>query len=237
MQHYFGKIIDSNVILDDDSLHRLLNVKRSNVNEKIEVVFNEGTYLCYISSIKPLQIKVIEKLNKNVENKTNLAIAFCLLKGDHNEMIVLKGTELGVDSFFPVISKRVVVVPKKEDDNKLNRLKKIAKEGSEQCRRTKIPNVNSYIDFKDVLSLPYQHKIIPYELESGKSNTLYKSLLSHRNESTLILVGPEGGFSEEEVELAIKGGFEPVSLGNRILRAETACLYCASLFSALDNED
>ena len=237
MQHYFGKIIDSKATLDDDSLHRLLNVKRSLVNEKIEVVFNNETYLCNLSSVKPLQIDVLEKLNKSSENKTNLAIAFCLLKGDHNELIVLKGTELGVNSFYPVISKRVVAIPKKDDDNKLNRLKKIAKEGAEQCRRVSIPCVNSYINFKDILSLPYEHKIIPYELESGKCNTLYKSLLSHKNESTLILIGPEGGFCQEEVDLAILHGFEPVSLGNRILRAETACLYAASVFSCLDNED
>lgn len=236
MQHYFGSIFeDGKLVLEETDLHHLLNVKRATIGEEIEITDKNTTYKCKISSIKPLKAEVLEASNsREIEN--SLSLAFCLLKGDHNELIVLKGTELGVSRFYPVISSRVIVKPKEKEDNKFQRLKKIAKEGAEQCRRSSIPEIEGYISFDELLKLDYRHKIIPYEEESLKSNTLFSSLQAHKNEPTLILIGPEGGFSNEEVDKAIKAGFEPVSLGKRILRAETAALYCSSLFSALNEE-
>lgn len=236
MQHYFGSIFeDGKLVLEETDLHHLLNVKRATIGEEIEITDKNTTYKCKISSIKPLKAEVLEASNsREIEN--TLSLAFCLLKGDHNELIVLKGTELGVSRFYPVISSRVIVKPKEKEDNKFQRLKKIAKEGAEQCRRSSIPEIEGYISFDELLKLDYRHKIIPYEEESLKSNTLFSSLKAHKNEPTLILIGPEGGFSNEEVDKAIKAGFEPVSLGKRILRAETAALYCSSLFSALNEE-
>lgn len=236
MQHYFGSVNSfGEVELDNDSLHHLLSVKRATIGEEIELSDINITYRCKLTSLKPLKADILEKVDCR-ENNYSLGLAFCLLKGDHNELIVLKGTELGVSRFYPVISDRVIVKPKGKEDNKYLRLCKIAKEGAEQCRRNVIPEVNEYIKFDDLLKIDYQHKIIPYEEERGSSSTLLSSLNSHKNESTLILIGPEGGFSKEEVNKAIEAGFEPVSLGKRILRAETAALYCCSLFSALDEE-
>lgn len=236
MQHYFGSICeDGKLVLEENDLHHLLNVKRANVGEEIEITDKNTTYRCKITSIRPLKVDILETTNsREIEN--NLSLAFCLLKGDHNELIVLKGSELGVARFYPVISSRVIVKPKDKNDNKFQRLRKIAKEGAEQCRRNSIPEVEEYIPFDELIKLDYKHKIIPYEEESGKSNTLLNSLEAHKNEPTLILIGPEGGFSKEEVEKAINAGFEPVSLGKRILRAETAALYCCSLFSAINEE-
>ncbi len=237
MQHYFGHIEGGYACIDDGDAHHLLNVRRGEIGEKLEIAEGEELFLAEIESIDPLRIRILEKIEKKRELDNPLLLAFALLKSDHNELIALKGTELGVSTFIPFTSNRTIVKPKEKEDNKLLRLRKIASEAANQCRRTSIPEVTSYSSFQELMSLKADRKLFAYEGEAGSSASLLSSMANlQKGESILVLIGPEGGFSEKEAKMAQENGFAFVSLGRRILRAETAALYCASIIGAISEE-
>ena len=233
MQHYFGTIVDNKAIVDGKQIHHLIDVRRTSVGEQIEVSDDSQSYLCLVESLEPLSIKVLQKLENKRELDIDLTIGFALLKGDHNDLIVLKGTELGVARFVPFLSSRTIVKPTEEEDNRILRLRKKAEEGAKQCRRDVIPEVDGYKTFAQALALPADIKLLAYENEAGGGKDLYSLLpLIPKRSRVLVLIGPEGGFSEEEANLALHYNCRFVSLGRRILRAETAAIYAASLLGA-----
>ena len=238
MQHYFGTIVSGKAILEGNQAHHLLHVKRANKGEKIEVTDSGTSYLCMIEEIEPLSILVLEQIQTRRELDIHLSLAFAALKGDHNDLIVLKGTELGVDTFIPFLSSRCIVKPTSPEDNKILRYRKIAVEGAKQCRREAIPNVTSYKKLEDVLSSDAEIKLFAYEEMSGGSDTIISACKNmKKGQTVLFVVGPEGGFSHEEARLALDYDFTLVSLGKRILRAETAAIFGASVIAALSEEE
>ena len=238
MQHYFGTIVNGKAILTGDQSHHLVDVRRGEKGEIIEVSEEGESYLCRIESIEPLEISVIEKIEHKRETDIDLTIAFALLKGDHNDLIVLKGTELGVSSFLPFTSKRCIVSVGDKAEKKRERLEKIAMEGAKQCRRDMVPSVKPICSFADILSLDYDVKLFAFEGDAGQSNSLWKEAQKMgKRQSVLLVIGPEGGFDHDEVALASDYGFTFVSLGRRILRAETAAIYGASILSAYGEEE
>ena len=238
MQHYFGTIAGDNAIIDGKQVHHMINVRRTNIGEHIEVSDGSEAYLCVVESLDPLVVRVESKIEQKRELDIDLTVAFALLKGDHNDLVVLKGTELGVGKFIPFLSSRTIIAPKDETDNRLLRLRKKAEEGAMQCRRETIPEVTEYARLEDVLKIKADHKLFAYEGMAGTSDDLwhYASKIEKR-QSVLVVIGPEGGFSYEEARLALDFDFELVSLGRRILRAETAALYAASILSAASEND
>ena len=237
MQHYFGSIKDDLASIDPNQLHHLLTVRRTNVGEKIEVSDGKDAYLCVVESLDPLRIAVLEKISHKRELDVALTIGFALLKGDHNDLIVLKCTELGVSEFIPLLSSRCIVKPDGRSDNKLLRLRKKAEEGAMQCRRDLVPSVNDYATYEEVLNTPADIKLFAYEGVFGSSEDLLSVCKDMpKGSRVLVLIGPEGGFSDEEAKAALDHGFRFVSLGRRILRAETAALYCASIIGAFAEE-
>lgn len=232
MQHYFGTIADSHAIIDGKQIHHLVDVRRTVVGEKIEVSDGAEAYLCRIDSINPLSISVLSKIEQKRELDIDLTLAFGVLKGDHNDWIVLKGTELGVGKFIPFTSMRTIVVPE-ANDKRFLRLKKKAEEGAMQCRRDIVPEVLPYARLEDVLSLPFDHKIFAYESMAGSEDLLTVAQKIKKRSRVLAVIGPEGGFTHEEARLALDYDFEFVGLGRRILRAETAAIYCAAILGAL----
>lgn len=241
MQHYFGNISqEGDLLLSKEDEFHLLKVKRGEIGEEIELSLDDGSLcLCRLTSLSPLKAEILDKAPSKRELPINLCLGFGLLKSDHGELIVLKGTELGVKCFYPFISERTVIKPKSEKDNKWARMVSLAKEGAEQSRRDLIPEVKPYSSFSSLLSLPHDHRYLAYEEESlnGK-NLLIEAKKIKKGESVLILIGPEGGFSPLEAKKAIDNGFIPISLGKRILRAETAALYASSVIaSCLESEE
>jgi len=232
MQHYFGTIADSHAIIDGKQIHHLIDVRRTTLGEKIEVSDGASAYLCVVESLDPLSIKVLEPIEQKRELDIDLTIAFGLLKGDHNDLIVLKGTELGVAKFIPFTSARTIVTPE-SNDNRLRRLRKKAEEGAMQCKRETIPTVLDYCRYEDILSIPADYKFFAYESMAGGSDDLLSLAKTIKPRTrVLAVIGPEGGFSHEEARLALDYDFSFVSLGRRILRAETAAIYCASIIGA-----
>lgn len=219
------------VILGDDVKH-IYKVLR--LSEGEEVVLNncEGTeYLGKISSISKSEVVVdiIEKLDINNESKIKIHLFQGLPKGQKMDLIVQKGTELGIFEFIPTITSRVDVKLKGEF-KKLDRLNRIALEASKQSKRSIIPKVREVINFNEAINelKNMDLVVIPYE---NAEDFGVKSLMRKLNDENVnfedikevgIVIGPEGGFEEDEIKQLKDNGAHIVTLGKRILRTETA---------------
>ena len=148
-----------------------------------------------------------------------------MIKNDKFDFVIQKATELGVSKIVPTICKRSIIkVDKNNSLNKINRYQKIIKEASEQSTRSIQPIIDNFIDLKDIELDKDTLGLVAYEKDDDMKS-LHNELTSlNEYQKVAIVIGPEGGFEKDEVELLIKKGFHVVSLGNRILRSETASL-------------
>lgn len=218
-------------ILGDDVKH-IYKVLRLSEGEEIVINNCEGTeYLGKIKSITKSEVivDIIKRLDINNESKIKVHLFQGLPKGQKMDLIVQKGTELGVVQFIPTITARVDVKLKGEF-KKLDRLNRIALEASKQSKRSIVPQVKEVIDFHEVLNRLKEMDlvIVPYE---NAEDFGIKSLVRQLEKENVdinsinnvgILIGPEGGFEEEEIRMLKEQGAFIVTLGNRILRTETA---------------
>ena len=222
---------DKGIIVGDDVKH-IYKVLR--LNEGEEVVLNncEGTeYLGKINSINKSEviIDIIEKLDTNNESDIKIHLFQGLPKGQKMDLIVQKGTELGINEFIPTITRRVDVKLKGEF-KKLDRLNRIALEASKQSKRSIIPKVKEVINFDEAMSQlkDMDLVLVPYEnAENFGIKTLMRQLREENVDLSYIhnvgiVIGPEGGFEEEEITALSNQGAYIVNLGKRILRTETA---------------
>lgn len=238
MERFFAKIENSEAILSDTDSHHLINVMRCKNGTNVEIVDEGKLHLGQVVSVNPLKVRIIEELKRPAELNVKLILGFSLLKGGHDELVLMKGTELGVTTFVPFISERTIIrLDSKEREKRLERFKKIVTGAASQSKRLIEPTVLPIMDYKDVLKLNYTKKYLAYENVSTSSFNLPDELkFLSSDESALFLVGPEGGFSPKEALEAETNGFAFVSLGKRILRAETASIYIASVFSFIEEE-
>lgn len=234
MQRYFASINNNQVFLSELDSHHLLHVMRNKIGDHIEVASNGQLFLAEISSIDPLIIKVIQTLQEQSELDSNVTLLVCLLKGDKNEFVMQKATELGAKHIVFINSKRVVAhLDQSTFDKKMNRYSLIVKEASEQSHRLLIPSIEGVKNIKeikvtDLCDINY----LAYEDNRIDSPDL-NEIKNAQGKSISILIGPEGGFDKDEVEYLSSLGFKTISLGKRILRAETACVYALSVISYL----
>lgn len=173
--------------------------------------------------------RIISTAPSSREPAVEIELIQCLPKGDKMDSIVRKCVEIGVSRIVPVISRRSVVRLRRDQaEKKTARWRRIAEEAGKQCGRSVIPEVANVTAFAEAVSDAAEAglKLIPFELESERS--LKSVLTGTRSEKVALCIGPEGGFSMEEVDLAVTRGFIPVTLGRRILRTETAGLVVAA---------
>ena len=228
MQRYFCNSINNKYNLSKDDSYHITKVMRYSVKDKIEVVDNNELYIAEIVETSPLVIaRQLEKVECN-SNTFNVVIAQSLVNEQKMDYILQKGTELGADMFIPLITTRSVVKVNDKINKKVDRWNTITKEASEQSKRLNIPKVCNPYTIKELISLDYDYKILCSVNEMSKS---IKTVLSNIKESDriLIVIGPEGGFTNVEEELLIDNGFISVSLGDRVLRTETASLMILSI--------
>lgn len=218
-------------ITGDDVKH-IYKVLRLSEGEKVVINNCEGTeYLGKIAYIAKTEVLVdiIEKLNINNESKVRIHLYQGLPKGQKMDLIVQKGTELGIFKFIPTITSRVDVKLKGEF-KKLDRLNRIALEASKQSKRSIIPKVEEVVDFKEAMDelKNMDLVLVPYEnAENFGIKTLMRKLENENYDLDSIknigvVIGPEGGFEEEEINSLKEQGAYIITLGNRILRTETA---------------
>lgn len=235
MAHYiFKERKGENLLFSDETIHHIKDVMRGKVGFEFEAVNDGEIYKAQVTSLNPFEVRIIEEIKEDRELKGHLTLAFSLLKGRHDELILQKGTELGVYGFIPYISSRTIVRLKDEKDKKgkIERYTKILENSSEQCKRGKIPTISQIIKLEDLVSLDNKTKLIAYEAVAFEG----KPLIEEISEDTLLVIGPEGGFSEKEANFLIDNGFKPVSLGKRILRAETAAIASAAIYSSKEEQ-
>ena len=231
MQRYFAEVVNNKVILNDEDIHHVLHVMRMRKGDEIEVVADRHLYAAIIDNINPLEILVNYEIPSDCEINNDIVLFYTLAKGDKIDLVVQKATELGAKKVVLLSSERCVVKwEEKEDNKKLERYKKIAKEASEQSHRLIVPEIIGVYQLSNVPSdLLCDLNLFAYEKKAGNTGDLH-SLLQKAAGSVSVLVGPEGGFSEKEAEMVEKKyGFIPISLGKRILRSETGAIYALSV--------
>ena len=229
MQRYFvNEIVNEQFVFDDNQIHHITRVMRMKEEDEIEVCFSNEVFLCKISSISPLKVRIVEKYSINNELPNKVTLLYCLPKGEKLDLVIQKATELGVYEIILVQSERCITKYKKEDfEKKLLRFNKIALEASEQSKRNSSPIINKIINYKDIKNYSFDKKFIAYEKEID--GTFYEKLKDIKKDETIsILIGSEGGFSAQEVDFAIECGYYSISLGKRILRSETAVFFALS---------
>ena len=235
---YFpGKLsLKSPVKLENKQVHYLINVMRKKIDDSI-LVFNSvnGEFLAKISEIykNTIIIDIIKKI-QDVKIENDIWLLFAPVKKSPTEYIVQKATELGVSKIIPIITERTIT-----KNLNLNRMKDIAIESSEQCDRITIPEICAIKKLKDLIPNWDNDRIIFFCDETIRNNNVVK--IDFQNLSTksfgAILVGPEGGFSTNEIiYLREKKFIRPIDLGPRILRSDTAVIAALSLWHCLNGD-
>ena len=234
MQRYFSNI-DNNFSVEftPNDEHHILHVMRMKKGDEIEVVSNEKVFLCRIDSVNPLRASVIHEIENDVELKEDVTLLFALTKGDKIDLVLQKATELGVKKVALIASERTVVdYSGKDIDKKLARFNKITKEASEQSHRLIVPTLLGIYNLKNLPKEAFSDiNYVAYEKDANDTSGAFAGL--EKGKSISILIGPEGGFSEQEINRLTEQGFIRTSLGKRILRAETAAIYALSVIGYL----
>lgn len=231
MQRYFS-LSDEKIVLSDGDVHHILNVMRMKKGETFEVVHNSLIHIAEITSTKPFSYNIIDIVKEEKEIANPITLFYALSKGDKNEFVMQKATELGAKRIVLLSSKRSVLKMSQEDFlRKKERFERIIKEASEQSKRTSIPEILGVYPMDSIPSeLLCDKNYVAYECDSGKTdNTLNEFMNIKDNESVSILIGSEGGIDEKEIQALRKQGFISISLGKRILRTETASVYALSV--------
>ncbi|QWC00593.1 16S rRNA (uracil(1498)-N(3))-methyltransferase [Mycoplasmatota bacterium] len=233
MQRYFiekEQIHDQSITISNGDFHHIKNVMRYNINDKVIVNTNDGhIFLCKIVAFQV--DKVVLNIINEVESQNNilnLDLGLSLTKKDHFELALKKITELGVSGIIPLETERSIIKIK-DFQKKKERYTLICKESSEQSERTILPEIY-HLQTIDSLNLEsYDHLFVAYAREESKSLKSYFNNIN-KSDRTIVLIGPEGGFTQKEISRLIDKGFKTVSLGKTILRAETAAIYLTSVF-------
>ena len=240
MQRYFADHYENNLFyLSKEDRHHIVNVMRLSKGDSIVCTTTGKSALCKIEEITEELViaSVVKWEEENNELPVHVTIASGLPKGDKLEWIVQKGTELGARKFIPFAATRSIVKwDEKKAAKKVERLRKIAKEAAEQSHRQAVPEIYPPVRLDQLIKLgrDYDYKLVAFEEEGkqGENIVLHETLTVAKNGQSLLLVfGPEGGLTMEEISLLKENGFKACGLGPRILRTETAPLYALSVVS------
>ena len=227
---YSSNISDNTITLDNEESKHLAKVLRLEMGENVHVIDGKGTrYLCSIlvAHQKATQLTILEK---EVVNETyGIEIAAAPTKNLNRwEWFLEKSTEIGIDAIHQIVSfhsERKVL--------KKDRQERILVSAMKQSYKTKLPQLSELEKFKQFITKEFDgRKFICHcydELQKKSLNESYK-----KGEKALLLIGPEGDFSKQEVELAIKEGFEPIGLGESRLRTETAAIVACHTIHVLN---
>ncbi len=248
MRKFFVKqenIKESKIEIVGSDVNHIKNVLRLKIGDRIQICNQETSenYICQIAKMEQtiLQTQILEKIESNIESNIELHIFQGLPKADKMEWIIQKGTELGASKFIPVAFQRSIVkLSPKDESKKIERWQKIAEVAAKQSQRDLVPKVESVIPVKNICFFLSEYDILLLAYEGEKENFLKNELLTLKNrEKNLkiaVVVGPEGGITEEEVADLRKAGAKVVSLGKRILRTETVALQiCSVIMYELEN--
>jgi len=234
-----NQINEKRITLIGEDVKHIANVLRKDVGDEINIcnITTSENFLCQIEEISKEEIKcrIIEKIKSEAELKVEITIFQGLPKAEKMELIIQKCTELGAKTFVPVEMERCVVkLDNKTASKKIERWQKIAETAAKQSGRDIIPKVENLINLKKVCNLIEKYDIVLVAYEKEEKNTLKNELDKLKDISFLkigVIIGPEGGIEQSEVELLKSHGAKVITLGKRILRTETVGIYLTSIIS------
>ena len=225
---------DSRYFICGDDYNHIKNVLRMTVGEQFLVSCEGVSDLCCLESIE--SDTVVAKIIKENYQNTNLPINIHLFQGlpksDKLELIIQKAVELGVASVTPVAMKRSIVkIDDKKKKSKRERWQAIAEAAAKQSKRTLVPQVHEVMSYKEMITAAKNLDLllVPYECAEGMTATKDALKQIKNGMSVGIVIGPEGGFEQSEIDLACDAGGKIISLGSRILRTETAAIAATTM--------
>lgn len=212
-----GNIVE---IKDKKDINHLKNSFRMNIGDEIRVVDGEKEYRCKIISLDKKEIlgEIEEILEDSYSTSVKVDIALGLLKNDKMDLSIQKLTEIGINKIIPMKTKRTIV----KVNEKKDKWSVISAEALKQCQGVRRVEITEPTNLKDINYDEYDIVFLPYEGANGSKITDYDNL--DKLKKILYLIGPEGGFDDSEVEFLQKKEVKVISLGKRILRAETAAI-------------
>ena len=245
MYHFFvtpAQIMDGYAVITGQDVNHIRNVLRMKAGEQVGI--RDGisrSYICELENIRGEEIRarILEEDTNLSELPAELYLFQGLPKSDKMELIIQKAVELGVHEVIPVATRRAVVkLDRKKAEKKAERWQTIALGAAKQSKRMQIPTVHMPVTFQQALAMMAESdvRLMPYENAEGMEGTRRILESIEPGESIAILIGPEGGIDEAEVEMAMKEKVEPITLGKRILRTETAAIASQTIVMALRGE-
>lgn len=232
MYQFFVKpeqIDGKRIIITGSDVNHIRNVLRMRPGEEISVSngMDGKEYRCQIDGMTAEEVvcTLLFIKENGLELSANVYLFQGLPKGDKMDLIVQKAVELGVFQIIPVATKRSVVkLDEKRERNRLARWQGIAEAAAKQSKRRIVPEIRPVMSMREAAAYAKDMdcKLIPYELAEGMGRT--KELIGHigGGQTVAVFIGPEGGFADDEIGTALAAGIEPVTMGRRILRTETA---------------
>ncbi len=213
---------DNSIALDADETHHLRDVLRLRVGDEVSVFDGEGKeFRCGVREIKKkssLLNIVAESKPASLESAFQISLAATVVNGEKYDLVIQKAVELGVVTFVPLIAVRCEV-KLKDAAKRVSRWRRIALEATKQCGRAKIMDISEPVEFDTLIANSIQADIVLFSERDGNAFSTVKG-----QKTMTVIIGPKGGWDDMELELARLRGVNIVTLGGRILRAETAAI-------------
>jgi 16S rRNA (uracil1498-N3)-methyltransferase len=242
-------VTENRVTITDEKAHYLLSVLRCRKGDNLIIFDGKGTcFTAVIRAIRKREVvtEILETFSCHLESPLYSVLVQGILKGEKMDIVIQKATELGVNEIVPAVTERSQL----RDTKRVSRWRKIAEEASRQSGRSIVPVVHEPVELRNYLAFsPVRATLsgfIFYEEEGMKlseavaafpfkcgEGVSYPGSEERKETELLILIGPEGGFTKEEVGFAEERGLNVISLGKRVLRAETAAISAVTLVQYL----
>ena len=224
-------INDKGVLFPEAVSHQILNVLRLTSGDRVDVLDDRGfvyhVELLMSDDERTVFGRIMQKELVTTEPTVRITLCFGLSNREKVEWILQKGTEIGVSEFVPFISSRTLVQSSGLSEKKKERWKRIIKEAAEQSHRGRLPKLTLPQDFETcVMCVCPQNRLnlIAWEEAVSETATIKDCLQGFDGTTLALFVGPEGGFSADEIGIAQGAGCQVISMGDRILRMETAAI-------------
>ena len=232
---YHSKSININetIIMDDFAAHHALKVMRLKTNDQLILFNGDGSdFTGQVIRISKRQVEVSIKSKKNIKNESNLKVILlqALTSSEKMDLIIQKTTELGISEIQPIICERSIVKIKKEKiEKKLSHWRQVTIAACEQCGRAKVPKIHEPENIIKYLERTIESDKDTKIILSPEASKSLDNIAPNIKQDIKVLIGPEGDFTKQELDLSIQNGFSPIKIGPRILRTETAPISILSI--------
>ncbi len=232
-----GRVQGNTLTLTNEEVHHLSRVKRHKTGDRIRVVDGQGSaYEVEIISLSKTRAEglILETRRRTAEPASELTLVPAMIKGERFDWVIEKCVEIGVHRIIPLYSENTIM---KAGSGKLSRWRRVAVGAMKQCGRTLLPEITDPKSFKQVCLMGAECSLrVIAHAGSGSRDLPPSEPVPPGIRKGIALVGPEGGFTDDEIAMAVDNGYTPVSLGPRRLRAETASVVLSAILLSQWNE-